>query len=171
MTTTSIIILLLLVIIPLWFSIPNRNFVNIKYEEIDERVRNLNPKQRISFQYKNIKVSLKKTESNIIIEPYTHKILELLIRILAFVFVAIVIWFFLSLLASILDYFNVGDRNLGNENASFINWQALLISSGKLWYIYFLIFYFSGKFLRKKFISRLFYYRFKHDWNEINSIY
>ena len=74
MTTNPLIILaigiaqIVLIILPfiliLYFIIPNRKYDEISENEIDNTIKSLNHKERISFKYKNVRVSLKEIKIN-----------------------------------------------------------------------------------------------------------
>jgi len=68
----------------IYFIIPNRKFTEVSENEIDEEIKILNFEDRLSFNYKNVKVSLKRDNDKLLIEPYFNKIIESLLRILGF---------------------------------------------------------------------------------------
>jgi hypothetical protein len=73
-----------LIVLILYFIIPNRKFTVVSENEIDEEIKILNFEDRLSFNYKNVKVSLKRDNDKLLIEPYFNKIIESLLRILGF---------------------------------------------------------------------------------------
>ena len=80
---TTLLVFVLIVLI-LYFIIPNRKFTELSENEIDEEIKILNFEDRLSFNYKNVKVSLKRDDDKLLIEPYFNKIIESLLRALGF---------------------------------------------------------------------------------------
>jgi hypothetical protein len=182
MTTNPLIILaigiaqIVLIILPfiliLYFIIPNRKYDEISENEIDNTIKSLNHKERISFKYKNVRVSLKRDKDKLLIEPYSNKIVESLFKFLGFFLSMFIVIFVLGLFAGFLDSMGVGDKTYSNGYARSVSWSAMLqISAGEIWYVYFIIFYFFGRIIRTKILSKLLYWRHKDNFIEFNLKY
>ena len=177
MTTTPLIILVIgifqiliifaPIILVLYFIIPNRKFKEVSENEIDEKIKILNFKERLSFNYKNVKVSLKRVDNKLLIEPYSNKIIELLFRIIGFFLSFLIIVILFTLLGTFLNSINFGDTNLANGNVRIYNWNVLFQNSmDSFIFIYLVIFYFLGKYFRKKVLNKLLIKKHKKDWDE-----
>ncbi len=177
MTTTPLIILVIgiaqivLIISPfiliLYFIIPNRKYNEVSENEIDDKIKSLNYKERISFKYKNVRVSLKRNDDRLVIAPYSNKIVESLLRLLGFFLSMFIVFFVLALLTQFLDSMGVGDKTYSNGYAKSVSWSALFLSSTyKFWYLYITIFYFFGRIIRTKILNKLLYWKNKKNWNE-----
>lgn len=182
MTTTPIIILaigiaqIVLIISPfiliLYFIIPNRKYNEVSENEIDDKIKSLNYKERISFKYKNVRVSLKRDDDRLLIAPYSNKIVESLLRLLGFFLSMFIVSFVLALLAQFLDSMGVGDKTYSNGYARFVSWSGIFQSSAeKIWYVYITIFYFFGRIIRTKILNRFLYWKHKNNWEEFNLKY
>jgi hypothetical protein len=167
----QLILLLLLLLIPL-IVIPNRKYKEISENEIDQKVKNLNLKERISFKYKGVKVSLKRIGNKLKIEPYTNRFIELLFRVLGFSLAMIIVIFVLVFVAQFLDSMGVGDKSLSDGTFVSFSWQAWLQNStNQAWFIYFIIFYFFGKLLREKIFNAFLIRKHKKVWDEFYTKY
>ena len=130
----QILFFLLLLLIPL-IIIPNRKFKQILENEINEKIMNLNLKERISFNYKASKISLKRIDNKLKIEPYTNRFIELLLRTAGFVIAMLIVAFIGSFMAQFLDSMGVGDRSFSDGTARSVSWQGVFqISARKGWF-------------------------------------
>ena len=167
----QILFLSLFLLIPL-IIIPNRKFKEILENEINEKIKNLNLKERISFNYKAAKISLKRIDNKLKIEPYTNRFIELLLRVLGFVLAMLIVAFIGSFMAQFLDSLGVGDRSFSDGTARSVSWKGgFLISTNKGWFIYLIIFYYFGKIIRKKVFNKFLIRKYKKDWHEFYSKY
>ena len=167
----QILFLLLFLLIPL-IIIPNRKFKEILENEIDEKIKNLNLKERVSFNYKGAKISLKRINNKLKIEPYTNRFIELLLRVLGFFLAMFLVLFILAFMVQFLDSMGVGDRSFSDGTVTDVSWQGILqISARKVWFIYFIIFYYFGKIIRKKVFNKFLIRKYKKDWDEFYSKY
>lgn len=168
----QIVLVSLIVFLPCWLIIPNRKFKKLNEDAILDIIKNLKNKERISFRFKKIKVSIKRKGNELIVEPYTTKFTEFIHRLISFFTVAVVLIFILSIIAYVLDSFNVGDGYVGNDQYRSVSWQGVLVNSlDKFIYIYLIIFFFLGRLVRKKIIHQLIVMRNKDIWSEFNFIY
>jgi hypothetical protein len=150
-----------------YFIIPNRKFKEVSENEIDEKIKILNSKGRLSFNYRNVKVSLKRVNNKLLIEPYSNKIIELLFRIIGFILSFLIIIILLTLIGTFLNSINFGDTDSGGDFVRRTNWNAFFENSIQSFaIIYFVIFYFSGKYFRKKILNKLLIKKHKNDWDE-----
>ena len=110
-----ILFLYLLFLIISYFVLPNRKFKKVKKKKVGETIFNLKPKERVSFSYKKLKISLKRNKAynidgnplnDLIIEPYSKKEIELLFRNIGFWFTLFALAFFFSFLGIFLDSIN-----------------------------------------------------------------
>ena len=177
MTTTPLIILaigitqIVLIISPfiliLYFIIPKRKYKEISENAIDDTIKSLNYKVRISFKYKNVKVSLKRVNDRLLIEPYSNKIVESLLRLLGFFLSIFIVFFVLALLAQFLDSMGVGNKTYSNGYSRSVSWSGIFLSSvDKIFYVYITIFYFFGRIIRTKILNRFLYWKHKNNWEE-----
>lgn len=182
MTTTPLIILaigipqIVLIISPfiliLYFIIPKRKYKEVLENEIDDTIKSLNYKERVSFKYKNVKVSLKRVNDRLLIEPYSNKIIESLLRFLGFFLSMFIVTFVIALTAQFLDSMGVGDTTYSNGYAKSVSWSGMFqISFEKIWYVYITIFYFCGRIIRTKILNKFLFWRHKINWNEFNLKY
>lgn len=182
MTTTPLIILaigitqIVLIISPfiliLYFIIPKRKYKEISENAIDDTIKSLNYKERISFKYKNVKVSLERVNDRLLIEPYSNKIVESLLRLLGFFLSIFIVFFVLALLAQFLDSMGVGNKTYSNGYARSVSWSGIFLSSiDKIFYVYITIFYFFGRIIRTKILNRFLYWKHKNKWEEFNLKY
>lgn len=167
----QVLFLLLFLLIPL-ILIPNRKFKEILENEIDEKIKSLNLKERVSFNYKGAKISLKRIDNKLKIEPYTNRFIELLLRVLGFFLAMFLVGLVLAFMTQFLDSMGVGDRSFSDGTARSVSWQGIVqISARELWFMYFIIFYYFGKIIRKKVFNRLLVIKYKKDWDEFCSKY
>lgn len=182
MTTTPLIILaigitqIVLIISPfiliLYFITPKWKYKEISENSIDDTIKSLNYKERISFKYKNVKVSLKRVNDRLLIEPYSNKIVESLLRLLGFFLSIFIVFFVLALLAQFLDSMGVGNKTYSNGYARSVSWSGIFLSSiDKIFYVYITIFYFFGRIIRTKILNRFLYLKHKNNWEEFNLKY
>jgi hypothetical protein len=176
--------LYLLFLIISYFILPNRKFKKVKKKKVGETILNLKPKERVSFSYKKLKISLKRNDkydidgnpqNKLIIEPYSKKEIELLFRNIGFWFSAFAVAFFFSVLGIFLDSINF----LGSDSASDgymwdYNWTHILTSwtgtkLGSIVYITFCVI--SGKYFRKKILNKFLIRKHKDIWEEFNLKY
>ena len=160
-------LLLLPFIFILFLIIPNRKYTDVLEYEIDEKIKCLNSKDRLSFNYKNVKVSLKRVEDKLLIEPYSNKIIESLLRVLGFFLAMFLVLIILAVVAEFLDSMGIGDKSFSDGTVRIVSWSGMLIfSAGEFWYIYVFIFYFFSKLIRKKVLNKLLIWKHKKNWNE-----
>ena len=182
MTTTHLIILaigitqIVLIISPfiliLYFIIPKRKYKEISENAIDDTIKSLNYKERISFKYNNVKVSLKRVNDRLLIEPYSNIIVESLLRLLGFFLSIFIVFFVLALLAQFLDSMGVGNKTYSNGYARSVSWSGIFLSSiDKIFYVYITIFYFFGRIIRTKILNRFLYWKHRNNWEEFNLKY
>ena len=182
MTTTPLIILaigitqIVLIISPFilipYFIIPKRKYKEISENAIDDTIKSLNYKERISFKYNNVKVSLKRVNDRLLIEPYSNKIVESLLRLLGFFLSIFIVFFVLALLAQFLDSMGVGNKTYSNGYARSVSWSGIFLSSiDKIFYVYITIFYFFGRIIRTKILNRFLYWKHRNNWEEFNLKY
>mgnify|MGYP004048166539 CR=1 FL=1 len=179
-----ILFLYLLFLIISYFVLPNRKFKKVKKKKVGETIFNLKPKERVSFSYKKLKISLKRDakydidgnpQNKLIIEPYSKKEIELLFRNIGFWFTLFALAFFFSFLGIFLDSINF----LGSDSASDgymwdYNWTHILTSwtSTKLGSIVCITFcVISGKYFRKKILNKFLIRKHKDIWEEFNLKY
>ena len=168
----QILIILIPFIIIVYFVIPNRKFKNILENEIDEKIKALEPKERVSLDYKKIKISLKRVNNKLVIEPYTNKIIELLFRIIGFFFSFLVIIIILTLLGMLLNTIGLGNTNLADGRVRIYNWNAVFQNSMESFgFLYFIAMYFFGRYLRRKALNTLLIKKHKNDWDEFLNKY
>ena len=179
-----ILFLYLLFLIISYFVLPNRKFKKVKKKKVGETIFNLKPKERVSFSYKKLKISLKRNkaynidgnpQNELIIEPYSKKEIELLFRNIGFWFSAFAVAFILSVFGNFLDSINF----LGSDSASDgymwdYNWTHILTSwtgtkLGSIVYITFCVI--SGKYFRKKILNKFLIRKHKDIWEEFNLKY
>lgn len=160
------------IILILYFVIPKRKYKEVSENEIDETIKSLNLKERISFKYKNVKVSLKRVNDSLLIEPYRNKITELGLRFLGFFLSILIILIPLNIIVHFLDSMGVGDRSYGDGTFRSVSWRGILnFSSRKLWFVYVFIFYFIGRLIKSRFLIKLLIWKHKKNWKEFNLKY
>ena len=153
----------------IYFIIPNRKFTVVSENEIDEEIKILNFEDRLSFNYKNVKVSLKRDNDKLLIEPYFNKIIESLLRILGFFLAMFLLFFILTVIASFLDSIRLGERSFSDGTVRIVSWRGMLafaFSYDKFWYVYCAISYFFSKIIRKKVLNKLLIWKHKKNWKE-----
>ena len=156
-----------LIVLILYFIIPNRKFTVVSENEIDEEIKILNFEDRLSFNYKNVKVSLKRDDDKLLIEPYFNKIIESLLRILGFFLAMFLLFFILTVIASFLDSIRLGERSFSDGTVRIVSWRGMLaFSYDKFWYVYCAISYFFSKIIRKKVLNKLLIWKHKKNWKE-----
>lgn len=175
-----ILFLYLLFLIISFFVLPNRKFKKVKKKKVGETIFNLKPKERVSFSYKKLKISLKRNkaynidgnpQNELIIEPYSKKEIELLFRNIGFWFS---VFFFMTLLM-LLGFFLDSIPFLGPPSSNqYINWQVILTAwtGTKLGSIIFIsLCVISGKYFRKKILNKFLVRKHKDIWEEFNLKY
>jgi hypothetical protein len=163
----QIVLIIAPFILILYLIIPKRKYKEVSENEIDDSIKSLNNKERISFKYKNVNVSLKRANDRLLIEPYSSKIIESLLRLFGFFLSVFIVFFVLGIVAQFLDSMGVGDKSFSDGTARSVSWVGILnISANKIWYVYMTIFYFFGKIIRTKVLNKLLYWKNKKNWNE-----
>ena len=157
---TTLLVFVLIVLI-LYFIIPNRKFTELSENEIDEEIKILNFEDRLSFNYKNVKVSLKRDDDKLLIEPYFNKIIESLLRALGFFLAMLIVMIILTVIASFPVSMRVGDTLFSDGTARSVSWPAMLFVSA-----YMAISYFFSKIIRKKVLNKLLIWKHKKNWEE-----
>jgi len=157
---TTLLVFVLIVLI-LYFIIPNRKFTELSENEIDEEIKILNFEDRLSFNYKNVKVSLKRDDNKLLIEPYFNKIIESLLRALGFFLAMLIVMIILTVIASFLVSMRGGDTLFSDGTARSVSWPAMLFVSA-----YMAISYFFSKIIRKKVLNKLLIWKHKKNWEE-----